>query len=161
MRDKRIVCYKYRGQWCEGDGNDFSKPIIDESMLGEKYITLHNILSSCKSRQVRLTHQRHTSNLTILDMFMLWPKDNKCPVLGIPLKLTSHVREHNTPSIDRIIPSRGYQYGNVRIISWLANMVKGDKTKASFFMEKAKDQFEIYSGLAKYLDREIRPDFEI
>lgn len=42
-----------------------------------------------------------------------------CPVFNIPI---------DTPSIDRIDPTKGYVPGNVRIISMRANMLKSDAT---------------------------------
>lgn len=52
-----------------------------------------------------------------------------CPVLGIPLVPTSHGRnQDDTPTLDRIIGARGYVKGNVEVISWKANRLKGDAT---------------------------------
>lgn len=47
-----------------------------------------------------------------------------CPLLGIQLNWGGGPRDKNTPSLDRIIPEKGYVKGNVRIISNLANMMK-------------------------------------
>lgn len=48
-----------------------------------------------------------------------------CPVLGIELGYRKGQGYHPaTPSMDRIIPSKGYVKGNVRVISWKANMIK-------------------------------------
>ena len=49
---------------------------------------------------------------------------NICPLLGIQLNWEGGPRDKNTPSLDRIIPEKGYVKGNVRIISNLANMMK-------------------------------------
>lgn len=47
-----------------------------------------------------------------------------CPVLGIPLSFAvGHVSD-NSPSIDRIVPERGYVRGNICIISYRANTIK-------------------------------------
>ena len=56
-----------------------------------------------------------------------------CPVLGIPL--VRHVGEGkggkpDSPSLDRIVPERGYVRGNVRVISQRANTIKQDATLA-------------------------------
>lgn len=48
-----------------------------------------------------------------------------CPVLGIRLVFgTSKIRD-TSPTIDRIDNSKGYVPGNVKIISWRANTIKG------------------------------------
>lgn len=50
-----------------------------------------------------------------------------CPVLGIPIFFSEHRTDH-TPSLDKIIPEKGYVRGNVSIISWRANRLKSDAT---------------------------------
>lgn len=51
-----------------------------------------------------------------------------CPVLGTLLSrsLGSKGPGHNSPTLDRIIPSRGYVPGNVVVISNRANRAKND-----------------------------------
>jgi hypothetical protein len=51
-----------------------------------------------------------------------------CPVLGIPLAPGEGCREDGSPSLDRIDQSRGYVRGNVLVVSWRANKLKGDAT---------------------------------
>lgn len=54
-----------------------------------------------------------------------------CPVLGIPLTKGPDGRAHaGSPSVDRIVPERGYVPGNVRVISFRANSIKNDATLA-------------------------------
>jgi hypothetical protein len=50
-----------------------------------------------------------------------------CPVLGIPVIL-GEKRSDNSPSLDRLVPEKGYVAGNVRVISDKANRLKGDRT---------------------------------
>lgn len=50
-----------------------------------------------------------------------------CEVSGIALDLTaSKGRPFNTPSIDRIVPSKGYVYSNIRITAFAVNAMMGD-----------------------------------
>lgn len=51
-----------------------------------------------------------------------------CPVLGVLLvrSLGSKGPGHNSPTLDRIIPSRGYVPGNVMVVSNRANRAKND-----------------------------------
>lgn len=53
-----------------------------------------------------------------------------CPVFGMPLKphFGSSGGRPDSPSLDRIIPALGYIPGNVRVISHLANSMKGNAT---------------------------------
>jgi hypothetical protein len=118
------------------------------------------LLHGCRSRQNKKMNKH--SDLTIRDLLMLYPKDGNCPVLGFPLLLTVYEkRRNNTPSIDKIIPKKGYMFGNVRIISWLANRIKSDKISPDKFLEKAKQQYFIYKSLAAYIKREIPQDQEM
>ncbi len=51
-----------------------------------------------------------------------------CPILGIPLFYTKGKRTDNTPSVDRIDPSKGYTKDNIVVVSWKANNLKGNMT---------------------------------
>lgn len=53
---------------------------------------------------------------------------NICPIFGIPLFFTPGKRTPNSYSLDRVDNSKGYVKGNVRVISFQANMMKGDMT---------------------------------
>lgn len=68
-------------------------------------------------------------SITPQDIKDVWPSDNRCPVLGIPLVI--HVGENglagrDSPSLDRIIPSKGYVQGNIAVLSLQANSMKVD-----------------------------------
>lgn len=49
-----------------------------------------------------------------------------CPVLGIKIEKVGGERTASSPSLDRIIPNKGYTKGNVMVISWRANRIKAD-----------------------------------
>ena len=61
-----------------------------------------------------------------------WPEDfiplNKCPILGIPLIRNSGNQDNspNSPSLDRLIPEKGYIKSNVQFISFKANRIKNN-----------------------------------
>lgn len=62
-----------------------------------------------------------------VDEILLAAKDVEvCPVLGIPLSVGGSLE--TSPSLDRIIPARGYTRGNMAIISGRANRLKSDGT---------------------------------
>jgi hypothetical protein len=69
--------------------------------------------------------------------FSITPSDiiipDVCPVFGFPLVLSVGKGDkpggkYNSPSLDRIVPELGYVPGNVRVISFLANTMKGAAT---------------------------------
>ncbi len=49
-----------------------------------------------------------------------------CPLLGIKIKSTEVRNSPNNPSLDKIIPEKGYIKGNIWIISNRANTLKND-----------------------------------
>jgi hypothetical protein len=55
-----------------------------------------------------------------------------CPVLGVPLQITSSKNNPWHPSFDRVNPNLGYVLENVRIISMRANFIKSDGTAEEF-----------------------------
>lgn len=63
-------------------------------------------------------------NITINDIII----PEICPVLCIPLVLGTGRFHDNSPTLDRINPGLGYIPGNVRVISWRANMLKNNAT---------------------------------
>lgn len=64
-----------------------------------------------------------------------------CPILGMPLVCRAGFNStmSSSPTLDRIIPSRGYVPGNIQIISHRANVIKNDASadevmKVALFM---------------------------
>jgi hypothetical protein len=71
-------------------------------------------------------------NLTSKYLKKIFPKDNKCPITGLNFQFgytnKEKINKNNSPSLDRIIPSKGYVIGNVMVISDLMNRMKQDST---------------------------------
>ena len=60
-----------------------------------------------------------------------------CPVLGIPLcylKGSSKGHKRDSPSFDRIDPTKGYVKGNVIVVSQRANAIKSDATPTEILL---------------------------
>jgi hypothetical protein len=54
-----------------------------------------------------------------------------CPILGIELRMGQaglHECHDAAPSIDRIVPEKGYVRGNVVVVSFRANRIKSNTT---------------------------------
>jgi len=51
-----------------------------------------------------------------------------CPMLGIRLEVQEGHSSACSPTLDRIIPEKGYIKGNVQVISMRANQIKSDAT---------------------------------
>ena len=65
-------------------------------------------------------------NLSLDDIVI--PKT--CPIFGFPLRVATGRHDHQSPALDRIIPSKGYVKGNIRVISQRANVLKRDASLA-------------------------------
>ena len=71
----------------------------------------------------------------------IFPENFLCPVLGIKMEfgyeIGNHLTRNNSPSLDRIIPMKGYIEGNVIWISQKANLIKTNAS-AEDIMKVAK-----------------------
>ena len=93
--------------------------ILESSKLRRK----NNIEKSLlKSALIRAKKKGLDFNIDETDIVI----PQKCPVLGIPLKLGEGRPISNSPTLDRIEPSKGYVKGNVMVISYKANTIKSD-----------------------------------
>lgn len=63
-------------------------------------------------------------NLTTADLVV----PATCPALGIPLRVSDGKLSDNSPTIDRLVPERGYVFGNIAVISYRANAMKRNGT---------------------------------
>lgn len=79
------------------------------------------LLINAKSRAKR---KNIVYNLDINDIII----PEFCPILGIPLEFGLPKHSDGLPSLDRIIPSKGYTKGNVAVISFKANSLKNSNS---------------------------------
>lgn len=68
-----------------------------------------------------------------------------CPVFGTPLVRGIKKKHNNSPSIDRVIPTKGYVAGNIRVISYRANWLKQDASVEE--MEKVINYMRTAQGV--------------
>lgn len=69
-----------------------------------------------------------------------------CPILGIPLVLGKGKVGDNSYSLDRIDSAKGYVKGNVRVISYKANVIKSNGTA------------EEHRRIAEYIEKNLSID---
>ena len=81
------------------------------------------LLSACKTRAKK---RGLPFNLEVKDIII----PEKCPMLGIKLESGRGRRGifDSSPTIDRIIPEKGYIKGNIQVVSGRANMIKSNAT---------------------------------
>lgn len=92
-----------------------------------------------RNAQRRAKKQNIPFDINIDDIIM----PDVCPILGIPLIKGTNKLIPNSPSLDRIIPEKGYVKGNVCVISHKANTIKSYLTKELLLnILKYIEQFE-------------------
>ena len=105
--------------------------ICESSLMKIKYKQnpIPQMLSNAK---IRAKQKGVDFNLTTQYLKKIFPKDNKCPITGLNFEFgyinKEKINKNNSPSLDRIIPSKGYVIGNVMVISDLMNRMKQDST---------------------------------
>jgi len=85
-------------------------------------------------------------NLTIEYLESIYPKNNMCPLLNIPLDWKSSYKHSSTPSLDRIDNREGYIKGNVQWVSWRANQLMSNATPDELLM-LAQNYKKIYDKM--------------
>ena len=81
------------------------------------------------SMAIKAKKRKHLSfNITSEYIKSIWPKDNKCPALGIELKQGVKKVIDSSPTLDRIDNSKGYIKGNVQLVCNLANRIMTSAT---------------------------------
>ena len=87
------------------------------------------MLSNAK---IRAKQKNIDFNLTSEYLKKIFPKDNKCPIIGVNFQFgyKNQDKKNNdfAPSLDKIIPEKGYVEGNVIVICNIANRIKSDST---------------------------------
>jgi uncharacterized protein (DUF433 family) len=75
-----------------------------------------------------------------------------CPALGIKLERGEQGKGHfdNSPSLDKIVPEKGYVKGNVVVVSMLANRLKSNAT-----IEQLRDLADFYTDIERKQWREM------
>ncbi|MDC1157737.1 hypothetical protein OAU07_07245 [Alphaproteobacteria bacterium] len=104
---------------------------VKGSFRGESWLSPDSYLKLRISNSLQKARKRALGkgldfNLTTQVMFELLPNDMRCPILGMTMQFGGD--RDNSPSLDRLIPERGYVIGNVKWVSKLANSIKSDRT---------------------------------
>ena len=89
---------------------------------GHKWNLLHPEIKLLVAARKRAGYSGCPFNIEVSDVVI----PEYCPIFNIPLRHASGKPRHNSPSLDKIIPEKGYTKGNVWVISWKANRLKND-----------------------------------
>ena len=121
---------KEKGKWFIQYDNAYIKNDGYVRELWGNWDTYHNFkIKSLKvNAHYRAKKEGYKSDLTIEYLHDIFPKDFKCPALGIKMEWGNKKGTRTSPSLDKINPDKGYMKGNVAIISLKANSIKSDAT---------------------------------
>jgi len=94
-------------------------------------------------------HKKYSDKpFDLLEGDIEWP--THCPALGVELIYSSGNRtEPNRATLDRTDPSRGYEKGNVTVISRKANLIKNNGNST--------EVFSVAKWLRELEDKEVNP----
>lgn len=90
---------------------------------GRAKLMVRNI--SSRKNDPRYDEKYKDIEISILPEDLL-PLPSHCPILEVELDYLTSERTWNSPTLDKVMPERGYTRGNVEIISDLANRIKND-----------------------------------
>lgn len=112
----------YQKRWL-AKNPDHGKKWRTENRLGTFEKKIIELLNSARARAKKKGIE---FTITYKDFMAV----SHCPLLGILLDFSTKGRggKNNSPSIDRIDPTKGYVPGNVWVISYRANRIKSDAT---------------------------------
>lgn len=113
------------------------------NLRGENNYQAQRVIAECGAyipaddewavRAVRIMSYARRTNVPVefksVGEFVLYIREiapTKCPVFGKKLVKGKGQSHDWSPSVDKIIPSKGYVRGNIQIISYLANKMKQD-----------------------------------
>ena len=71
-------------------------------------------------------------NITVEDIEDIWPGDNCCPITKKKFK-SGIKNKWDLPTLDKIIRKKGYIKGNIAVVSFQANALKGNIDDFSIF----------------------------
>lgn len=92
------------------------------------YEVEHYAERKLRSMRERAEKRGHTCTITVQEVKRLLDETTNCPVFGFPLKLNRGCSGFDSASVDRIDISKGYDSGNVQVMSQLANQIKASAT---------------------------------
>ena len=98
-----------------------------EKWLSQKSFDRNMIVKLLSKIKIRTKKKNIPCNLDIDYLVSIFPDPPICPATGKKIFFgLGYETRHLSPSIDRIIPSKGYVKGNVRWVSFMANAIMNE-----------------------------------
>lgn len=118
----RANTIKNNGTWEEHervadwiDRERFSLCAVDSGSITKSYRSLMFSRIKSRAKKRNLPFDLDITGIVVPEF---------CPILGLRLSPGRGKCEPGSPSVDQIIPSKGYVKGNVAVLSWRANTLK-------------------------------------
>ena len=130
---------KKKGGWTDIEGNKryayckYCETVRQKVKRDERPAHRLFLLAKRRAKKEKLNFDITTEYLE-----EIWPKNNKCPILGTEFK-SGIENKNQLPTVDKVKREKGYIKGNVAIISFRANSIKSDV-----------DDFEVFKKLYDY-----------
>lgn len=106
--------------------NNLEKIILNGVEINNLYIE-KDIINQAFNNAKRRAKKNNLNFSTSKDyLYSIYPVDKKCPLLKIELKKQNDKFYINSPSLDKIIPNKGYVKNNLIFISFKANIIKNN-----------------------------------
>ena len=116
--------YRNRGR---SDGRNLECKSCDATRKKDFHIK-NPVIAAFSNIRSRAKKKNIPVEVTIEDLKKAFPNDMICPALGIKMEVGEKNRNVNSPSIDKIIPEKGYIPGNIIVVSMKANLIKSFAT---------------------------------
>lgn len=132
--DKNYVEFRYRDRgWKSPDGffrQSYCRDCENQRLKDKRdEAPEHRLFLLARRRAKR---DNLPFNITQEYIRSIWPKDNKCPIFKTIFK-SGLINKNTLPTIDKVVPKKGYTKGNVVIISFRANYLKSDIEDVKMF----------------------------
>lgn len=118
-----------RDYYLRSDGGQFlemCKPCRVQKHLKNKNFGRYFFTNSLSSAKKRAAAKGLPFDIDVEYLNQIFPRDKKCPVFGVVMEPGVRGNFDLSPSLDKIIPEKGYVKGNLWYISMRANRIKSD-----------------------------------
>ena len=135
-KNRYFLCYR---------GYSYDNKLFHEEWARELGWHGHHISAAVSSAKKRAKKNNLPFSITRDYAESLFPKDMKCPALGIKMFWGIEKSKFSSPSLDRIIPKKGYVEGNICWLSVRANIIKSDASaieiqKVASYLDKIEER---------------------
>ena len=143
-----VAVISHKANTIKSNGTSAEHRKVADWLDGQSRVVFTNLPTEKKHAKMLLDHARKRASKHGIP-FSLKQKDIRipsvCPILGIPLERGKGKMQESSPTIDRIVPEKGYVPENIAIVSLRANQIKSHGTA------------EEHRLIAGWIDKQLAP----